>query len=120
MIWFLLITVFHLCLRAIIRHGFVEKHYFSEFNNFITGGYLLYNIDKVSTPEEGRKMIAKCLKDGSAMAKFYQLLCSQGVSEQNAYKLCYTRDEVFSVLKKANTQTPLPALKTGELTEYAI
>ncbi|KAK2160397.1 hypothetical protein LSH36_134g04034 [Paralvinella palmiformis] len=81
------------------------------------GGYLLYNVGKASSPDEGSKMIAKSLSDGSAMAKFCQMLKAQGVSEENADKLCSKDSDVFSVIPKAKHRTDVPALHTGYVTD---
>ena len=81
----------------------------------VTGGYLLFNVGKASSAEEGSKMIANSLSDGSAMAKFCQLLQAQGVSKDVAEKLCSRDDDAFSVLPKAKHQTDVPALRTGSV-----
>ena len=83
-------------------------------DDIIAGGYLLYNVGKASCPEEGRRMIGRCLEDGTAMAKFCQLLKAQGVSEKDADVLCSKEADVFSVLPKAKLQTNVPALHTGK------
>ena len=80
-----------------------------------TGGYLLYNVGKASTPEEGAKLIGKSLDDGSALAKFCELLKAQGVNDENADKLCSKDSNVFSVLPQAKFKTEIPALATGEI-----
>jgi hypothetical protein len=67
-------------------------------------------------------MIGKSLDDGSALAKFCELLKAQGVSDENADKLCAKDSNVFSVLPEAKFKTKVPALSTGELylPEYSV
>ena len=49
--------------------------------------------------EDGARTVAKTLTDGSALAKFRQMLVCQGVSERDAEELCH--GDTWSVLSRA-------------------
>ena len=75
----------------------------------------MYQVNFVSTLEEGRKMIANCLKDGSAMNTFCELLIAQGVNNYDAHRLCDSKTNPFSVLPEAPLHTNIFSLNTGKL-----
>jgi pyrimidine-nucleoside phosphorylase len=46
--------------------------------SLLLGGYLLALVDKVRNPEEGEEELARLLKNGAGLAKFKELVASQG------------------------------------------
>ena len=62
--------------------------------------------------QHGAQLVARALADGSALAKFRQMLVCQGVSESDAHQLCH--GDVWKVLDSATEVENVCAHETGE------
>ena len=62
------------------------------------GGQLV-ELTGPGSAKEGTRMVEEVLNDGSALAKFREMLVCQGVSEENAQELCH--GDMWKVLTKA-------------------
>ena len=74
-------------------------------------GGRLVELSGKGSAEDGTRMIAETLTDGSALAKFRQMLVCQGVSEQDAQELCH--GDIWKVLTKATTVEDVCATDSG-------
>eukprot|EP00050_Salpingoeca_kvevrii_P022446 m.126600 g.126600 ORF g.126600 m.126600 type:complete len:460 (+) comp9709_c1_seq1:336-1715(+) len=74
------------------------------------GGLLLAVNGNAADAEEGAAKIRAALHDGSALAKFRDMVAAQGAGEDVAARLC---ENPYDVLKKSAMQTPVPASATG-------
>lgn len=85
------------------------------------GGHLLNLVDPetVTSPKEGCKQVQKSLSDGSALQKFQAMLEAQGVSSEDAHKLCDPEGDVWSVLKKSKDKKEIVSDKTGYVESIA-
>lgn len=61
--------------------------------------------------ERGTRLVADALADGSALAKFREMLVCQGVSEQDAQELCH--GDPWKVLPRATTVEDVHATAAG-------
>jgi len=66
------------------------------------GAHLLAANGNVKTPEEGYEKIKASLHDGTALAKFQQMVAAQGATEETAVALC---KDPWSVLPVAQHKT---------------
>ena len=78
------------------------------------GGQLLVSNGNAANIEQGREMINKTFNDGTALAKFRQMMIAQGVDEQTASKVC---DYPWKALPIGAKQTPILASKSGFVSE---
>lgn len=62
---------------------------------------------------EGYNMIRNTLHDGSAVAKFAEMLIAQGVEPTVANRLCEKGADVFQFLQKSKRTTELKSKHTG-------
>lgn len=76
----------------------------------LQGGYLLHLNGMAATPAEGMGMIRRVLDDGSALARFRDMVAAQGATAETAAALCA---DPWSVLPRAAHQTPLVAAAGG-------
>jgi len=87
------------------------------------GGYLLWQLKRVDTPDAGYQRIAATLKNGEAANKFRLMLVAHGVDEADAAILIasnanghHPHDSSasdFRVLPKAKHVTPILSKRTG-------
>ena len=63
-------------------------------------------------------MIARTLHDGSACAKFQQMLTGQGVDPTTAHRLCERDAEVFTILPRAKCVESVRSDHTGQSVTY--
>eukprot|EP00049_Salpingoeca_infusionum_P001239 m.46532 g.46532 ORF g.46532 m.46532 type:complete len:476 (-) comp10929_c0_seq1:401-1828(-) len=76
----------------------------------LEGGYLLASVNLASSPEEGIEKMRAVLHDGSALAKFGEMLQHQSVSKDVADKLLA---DPWSVVPVAENKTELVAQESG-------
>ncbi|CAB1346282.1 unnamed protein product [Coregonus sp. 'balchen'] len=71
------------------------------------GGMLLWMTGLAGSMEEGKKVIARTLQNGSALEKFQNMMIGQGVTSQIAASLCSTYADYHSILRRARYQSEL-------------
>lgn len=74
------------------------------------GGQLV-ELSGRGSAEHGTQMVNQALADGSALAKFREMLVCQGVSEQDAHELCH--GDMWKVLTRATTVEEVHATAAG-------
>lgn len=79
----------------------------------LSGGHLLYALEKVESEEAGKKLIAESLENGKALQKFCDMLIAQGVQPGVAQKLCTAGTDPHSILPLASQKIELVARKSG-------
>lgn len=77
------------------------------------GGRLLASANKAPSLEKAFSMIDKTLHDGTAIAKFADMMKAQGVNADVADKLCAKDADVFEILPKSEHTTELKAKTSG-------
>ncbi|XP_046878574.1 thymidine phosphorylase [Hypomesus transpacificus] len=77
------------------------------------GGLLLVMNSRSASLEEGKRVVARTLQDGSALAKFQAMMQAQGVAKHVACSLCSAHTEYYSVLRRAQNQTELETQRQG-------
>lgn len=77
------------------------------------GGILLAAVGKAANPEEGYKMVQECLKNGSGLRKFEEMLKVQNVSPDLARKLCDPQSDLHQLLPIAKHTTMLHTNQEG-------
>lgn len=77
------------------------------------GGQLLLSVGVVNELAEGYNMIRNTLHDGSAIAKFAEMLIAQDVEPTVANRLCEKGADVFQFLQKSKRTTELKSKHTG-------
>jgi len=75
------------------------------------GGKLLQSVGKCTTLEEGKELIEKSLKSGTALKKFNEMIVKQGTEEAVANELCY--GDMWKHLPKAKKTVDIPSPKSG-------
>ena len=89
------------------------------FNSInVSGGHLLHCNGIAECADEGSQMIARTLRDGSACAKFQQMLTGQGVDPTTAHRLCERDAEVFTILPRARCVESVRSDHTGQSVTY--
>jgi len=77
------------------------------------GGYLLMKTKRVSSVEEGAKLILEKLKNKEALHIFQKMLVAQGVDEKLAHELCINKNYSAVFEKKAKYHSLIKAGKSG-------
>ena len=80
------------------------------------GGHVLQAMNRVDTAQNGEKLVAKVLQDGSAKKKFIAMLQAQGVDKatvKNLFKHRKDPNEIPQVLPTAQYFTHLTTSETG-------
>ncbi|RJU80793.1 MAG: thymidine phosphorylase [Candidatus Poseidoniales archaeon] len=77
------------------------------------GSALLLQSGKVKNSQEGIKKIAEVLDNGLALAIFEKMCVAQGVTEENAKKIC---SDPKSILPKSESTTTFASSKSGYVT----
>ncbi|KAK7107425.1 thymidine phosphorylase-like [Littorina saxatilis] len=78
-----------------------------------TGGVTLQLAGKASSYEAGNTMIRNVISDGSALAKFRDMVVAQGSSDDVATRLCDVNGDVWKVLTPSAYKTTLKCQKSG-------
>ena len=78
------------------------------------GGVIVQLAGKAQSPEEGCAMMLKVIGDGSALAKFRDMIVAQGVAQDVAQRLCDVSGDVWKVLEPAAHTTTLKCPQAGE------
>ncbi|KAL8563596.1 hypothetical protein ACOMHN_019334 [Nucella lapillus] len=78
-----------------------------------TGGVLLHLSRKASDVAAGCEMIQRAIGDGSALAKFKDMMVGQGVTEGTAAALCDVNGDVWKVLTPSKYMTTLTCPTSG-------
>lgn len=80
---------------------------------FKTGGELLRLVGRSEERKKGAEIIAKTLKDGSAMEKFKEMICAQGVSKEDADLMCDKSQDPFKVLPSSKNIVKIHSKQSG-------
>lgn len=77
------------------------------------GGQLLFKAGKATGLQEAHNMVNGTLHNGTAIAKFAEMMKAQGVESEIADRLCQKESDVFEILPKSKYSTELKTKMTG-------
>lgn len=77
------------------------------------GALVLHSAGQAASLQEGQDKIRKVIHDGTALAKFRDMVVAQGVSRENADRLCNVTSDPMDVLPRANYTTHLTCRAAG-------